>query len=44
MAYDEEFYEELTLFPYADAKSWFTSSPEAAYETAMRNSSMQGLQ
>jgi 3-hydroxypropanoate dehydrogenase len=43
VAYDEEFYEELpTLFPYADAKSWFTSSPEAAYETAMRNSSLQG--
>lgn len=43
VAYDEEFYEELpTLFPYADARSWFTSSPEAAYETAMRNSSMQG--
>jgi 3-hydroxypropanoate dehydrogenase len=43
VAYDEEFYEELpTLFPYADAKSWFTSSPEAAYETALRNSSMQG--
>lgn len=43
VAYDAEFYEELpTLFPYADAKSWFTSSPEAAYETAMRNSSLQG--
>jgi 3-hydroxypropanoate dehydrogenase len=43
VAYDQEFYEELpTLFPYADAKSWFTSSPEAAYETAMRNSSLQG--
>jgi 3-hydroxypropanoate dehydrogenase len=43
VAYDEEFYEQLpTLFPYADAKSWFTSSPEAALETAMRNSSMQG--
>jgi 3-hydroxypropanoate dehydrogenase len=43
VAYDEEFYEELpTLFPYADAKSWFTSSPKAAYETAMRNSSLQG--
>ena len=43
VAYDEEFYEQLpTLFPYADARSWFTSSPEAAYETAMRNSSMQG--
>jgi 3-hydroxypropanoate dehydrogenase len=43
VAYDEEFYEELpTLFPYADAKSWFTSSPKAAYETAIRNSSLQG--
>ncbi len=43
VAYDEAFYKELpTLFPYADAKSWFTSSPDAAYETAMRNSSMQG--
>lgn len=43
VAYDSEFYEELpTLFPYADARSWFTSSPEAAYETAMRNSSLQG--
>ncbi|GEA08361.1 putative NADH dehydrogenase/NAD(P)H nitroreductase [Alteromonas sp. KUL42] len=43
VAYDEEFYEQLpTLFPYADAKSWFTSSPEAALETAMRNSSLQG--
>lgn len=43
VAFDAEFYEELpTLFPYADARSWFTSSPEAAYETAMRNSSLQG--
>lgn len=43
VAYDESFYEHLpTLFPYADAKSWFTSSPAAAYETAMRNSSLQG--
>lgn len=43
VAYDEQFYNELpTLFPYADAKSWFTSSPQAAYETALRNSSMQG--
>lgn len=43
VAYDETFYEHLPmLFPYADAKSWFTSSPEAAYETAMRNSSLQG--
>ncbi|GAB2692755.1 malonic semialdehyde reductase [Aliiglaciecola aliphaticivorans] len=43
VAYDSEFYEQLpTLFPYADARSWFTSSPDAAYETAMRNSSLQG--
>lgn len=43
VAYDEEFYEQLPeLFPYADARSWFTGSPEAAYETAMRNSSLQG--
>jgi 3-hydroxypropanoate dehydrogenase len=43
VAYDEEFYEQLpTLFPCADAKSWFTSSPEAAYETDMRNSPLQG--
>lgn len=43
VAYDAQFYDQLpTLFPYADAKSWFTSSPEAAYETAMRNSSLQG--
>lgn len=43
VAYDAEFYEQLpTLFPYADARSWFTSSPDAAYETAMRNSSLQG--
>lgn len=43
VAYDSEFYEQLPmLFPYADARSWFTSSPEAAYETAMRNSSLQG--
>ena len=43
VAYDSQFYDQLpTLFPYADAKSWFTSSSEAAYETAMRNSSLQG--
>ncbi|MDO6443114.1 malonic semialdehyde reductase [Marinobacter sp. 2_MG-2023] len=42
VAYDEEFYERLPeLFPHGDARSWFTSSPEMAYETAFRNSSMQ---
>lgn len=42
VAYDHEFYERLPeLFPHGDARSWFTSSPEMAYETAFRNSSMQ---
>lgn len=42
VAYDEEFYERLPeLFPHGDARSWFTSSPEMAFETAFRNSSMQ---
>lgn len=42
VAYDERFYDELPqLFPYADAKSWFNASPELAYETAFRNSSLQ---
>lgn len=42
VAYDEQFYEKLPeLFPHGDARSWFTSSPEMAYETAFRNSSMQ---
>ncbi|MDY5293789.1 MAG: malonic semialdehyde reductase, partial [Escherichia coli] len=29
------------LFPHGDARSWFTSSPQLAEETAFRNSSMQ---
>jgi 3-hydroxypropanoate dehydrogenase len=42
VAYDSAFYDHLpTLFPHADAKSWFTSSPEAAKETATRNSALQ---
>lgn len=42
VAYDESFYEKLPqLFPHTDAKSWFTSSPEMAKETAFLNSSMQ---
>lgn len=40
---DEEFYEKLPyLFPHADARSWFTSSPTLAHETAFRNASLQG--
>jgi len=40
---DMAFYEKLPqLFPHADARSWFTSSPELAEKTAFRNSSLQG--
>ncbi|TPG57647.1 malonic semialdehyde reductase [Ewingella americana] len=42
VAYDPQFYEMLPeLFPHGDARSWFTSSPQLAYETAFRNSSLQ---
>lgn len=42
VATDQKFYDQFsTLFPHADAKSWFTSSPAFAAETALRNSSMQ---
>lgn len=42
VAYDQAFYEQLpTLFPHADARSWFTSSPAFAEQTALRNSSLQ---
>lgn len=41
-AYDAAFYEKLPqLFPHADARSWFTSSPAAAEETAFRNGTLQ---
>ncbi|MEM1374629.1 MAG: malonic semialdehyde reductase [Pseudomonadota bacterium] len=41
-AYDTEFYEKLSeLFPHGDARSWFTSSPELAEETAFRNGTLQ---
>lgn len=42
VAWDPAFYEQLpTLFPHADARAWFTSSPALAEETAFRNSSLQ---
>lgn len=42
VASDSAFYEKLPgLFPYADARSWFTSSESLAQETAFRNSSLQ---
>lgn len=41
-AVDREFFEKLPeLFPHADAKSWFTSSPAVAEETAFRNATLQ---
>jgi 3-hydroxypropanoate dehydrogenase len=41
-AIDREFYEKLPdLFPHADARSWFTSSPAVAEETAFRNANLQ---
>ncbi|VTU27821.1 putative malonic semialdehyde reductase RutE [Variovorax sp. PBS-H4] len=41
-AWDRKFYDKLpTLFPHADARSWFTGSPEGARETAFRNASLQ---
>ncbi|MFC3125244.1 malonic semialdehyde reductase [Pseudoroseomonas globiformis] len=43
VAWDVKFYDKLpVLFPHADAKSWFTSSPAFAEATAFRNSSLQG--
>jgi len=43
VAEDTMFYDQLPkLFPHADARVWFTSSPEMAKETAFRNSSLQG--
>jgi 3-hydroxypropanoate dehydrogenase len=43
VAYDPHFYDKLpTLFPHADAKSWFSGNPALAEETAFRNSTLQG--
>lgn len=40
---DMEFYEHLPrLFPHTDARSWYAGKPEAIYNTAFRNSSLQG--
>ncbi|QCT20348.1 malonic semialdehyde reductase [Jejubacter calystegiae] len=42
VAWDDAFYDRLPeLFPWADARAWFTGSPELVEETAMRNSAMQ---
>lgn len=42
VAWDSAFYDRLPeLFPHGDARSWFTSSPQLAEETAFRNSTLQ---
>ena len=42
VAHDAKFYDRLgELFPHADAKPWFTSSPTFAAETALRNGALQ---
>ena len=43
VATDYEFYEQLpTLYPHADARSWFVGNQAAIDSTAFRNSSLQG--
>lgn len=40
---DMAFYEDLpTLFPHADARSWFAGNDKAIADTAFRNSTLQG--
>ncbi len=43
IAQDMEFYEHLpTLFPHADARSWFVGNTAAIEKAAFRNSTLQG--
>ncbi len=43
VAYDPQFFDRLpTLFPHADARSWFAGNEELARETAFRNGTLQG--
>jgi 3-hydroxypropanoate dehydrogenase len=43
VATDRLFYDKLPLlFPHSDARSWFTSSPAVAEQTAFRNGTLQG--
>lgn len=43
IAADDEFYNKLpTLFPHADAKSWFVGNDELIKATSFRNSTLQG--
>ncbi|OYV41596.1 MAG: malonic semialdehyde reductase [Rhodospirillales bacterium 20-64-7] len=43
VAQDPMFYQHLpSLFPHADAKTWFSGNPDFAEETAFRNATLQG--
>lgn len=43
VAYDQKFFEKLpALFPHFDARGLFANNAQAAYDTAFRNSSLQG--
>jgi 3-hydroxypropanoate dehydrogenase len=43
IGHDLEFYEKLpTLFPHADARSWFKGNEKLSETTAFRNGSLQG--
>jgi 3-hydroxypropanoate dehydrogenase len=43
VAHDLQFYDKLpTLFPHADARSWFAGNPSLSDTTAMRNGTLQG--
>lgn len=43
IGFDLEFYNHLPeLFPHADAKSWFVGNDQLIYDTAFRNSTLQG--
>ena len=43
LAFDMQFYDLLPkTFPHQDARSWFAGKDKAIYDTAFRNSSLQG--
>ncbi len=43
LAFDMKFYDHMPmLFPQTDAKSWFVGNDPLIFETALRNSSLQG--
>jgi len=43
IGYDLDFYEHLPkLFPHTNAKSWYQGNDKKMFETAFRNSTLQG--